>query len=247
MSETDDLKKALNTALSRIAALESRPAPQSAPTFDAQGFTRDPIGAMTRYGVPVDHVARVMVAHVMGDQAPPELRALAAMGPQVSQTQALSSELDKLRQRVEQYETREREQAARSSFSALAADKTKYPTLAAVYARDPKLFDGEVTAHKGDAAALAEAIEGRLKVIAPALGVPQTASTANAAKPQQDQSKSPYGEQVKQAQAVSPGNGPVDPTPPPLPQGNNKPGVFTQEDHQSLRDRIVAKYSKNPE
>lgn len=235
---SDELQKKLDMALARIAALESEKstanaarAPQT-PALDPRQMAIDPIGTMTRAGVPVDHITRVLVAHAMGDQAPPELRVLAQMGPQVSATQALSSDIGQLRQRLDAYETRDKQQAVRQSFSALAVDKTKYPTLAAAYARDPKLFDSDMEAHRGDAAALADSLEARLKALASA--VTPTASTADAAK--QDQSKSPAGEQVKQAQGV-------DNTPPPLPTGN-KSGSFTQEDHQALKERIIKKYSQ---
>lgn len=229
---SDDLQKKLDMALARIAALESEKSTANA-ALDPRQMAIDPIGTMTRAGVPVDHITRVLVAHAMGDQAPPELRVLAQMGPQVSATQALSSDIGQLRQRLDAYETRDKQQAVRQSFSALAVDKTKYPTLATAYARDPKLFDSEMEAHRGDAAALADTLEARLKALASAVTPP--ASTADAAK-QQDQSKAPAGEQVKQAQGV-------DNTPPPLPQGKETKG-FTQEDHAALKERIIKKYSQ---
>lgn len=235
---SEDLQRKLEVALSRIAALEVRqPAAPSTPTpqFDPQAFARalaaDPVGMMTRMGIPVDHVSRVLVAHQLGDAAPPELRMAAMMGPQMSATQALATEVQTVRQRLEQYESRDQKQAVRSSFSALAADKTKYPLLATALAKSPQLFDSELDSHQGDAAALAERIEGRLKALAPALGVPQTASTENAETANAGQST-----QTKQAQS-----GAVDPTPPPIQQG--KPGVFTQEDHEALKERIIRKYS----
>lgn len=226
--------------MSRIAALESRPvtAPQQ---FDQQTFAREmtinPVATMSKYGVPVDHVSKLMVAHVMGDQAPPELRALAAMGPQVSAQQALTSELGQLRQRLEQIETRDQQAAVRQSFSTLAVDKTKYPTLAAAYARNPSIFDGDVVGHKGDAAALADSLERRLKTLAQAVGAPQPASTANAGQATSQSS------QTQQAQGSAVTGGPVDTTPPPLPS-IAKPGVFTQSDHEVTKARILQKYGK---
>lgn len=240
MSEAD-LQKKLDTALARIAALESSrataPAP-AAPAIDRQAWTLDPIGSMQRAGLPVEHIAKVFVAHVMGDQAPPELRTLAAMGPQVSATQALSSELHQLRQRVDAYEAKEKQQAVRQSFSQLAVDKTKYPVLATAYARNPSAFEAEVTAHQGDAAALAERLESQLK----ALGITPPASTENAAATQVQST------QDKQAQQAHVNGGPVDTTPPPLPtNAANAKGVFTQEEHRALKDRIMKKYGSKAE
>lgn len=240
MSEVDDLKKALSTAMSRIAALESRPTAPAPAQFDTQGFVRDPIGSMRAHNMPVDHIARVMVAHVMGDQAPPELRALAAMGPQVSQQQALTSELGQLRQRLEQIETERQLAAVRQSFSTLAGDKSKYPTLAAAYARNPGAFEADVASYKGDAAALADSLEGKLKALAPAVGAPQPASTVNAGQATSQSS------QTQQAQGSAVTGGPVDTTPPPLPS-IAKPGVFTQTDHEALKARIIQKHAGKSE
>lgn len=241
----EDLQAKLDKALSRIAALEANKSAAQAPQqtgIDPRQLAVDPIGVLTRAGVPVEHVTRVFVAHAMGDKAPPELRTLAMMGPQVSATQALTADLERMRQRLDEYEQRDNQARVRQSFSSLAADKAKYPFLAAAHARDPKLFDSEVDVFKGDAAALAEAIEGRLKVIAPALGVkPQPASNESADATKQGQST-----ETKQAQetAVSP-NG-ADTTPPPLPSatGANAGKTFTAAEHQALKDRIVRKYSQ---
>lgn len=229
----------LEKALARIAALEaresSRPAPSTPntgidPQVLARSFAADPVGTMTKLGIPVDHVSRVLVAHALGDQAPPELRMLAQQGPLMSATQALASDLQNVRQRFEAFEERDQKDSRRKSFSALAADKSKYPLLAAAIAKNPELFNSDAESHKGDAAALAESIESRLKVLAPALGVTPPASQVNAETANADPST-----QVKQAQS-----GVVDPTPPPIPQP--KPGVFTPETHTELKERILRKY-----
>lgn len=232
---SDDLKRALDTALARIAALETARQPSPAaphkPDFDPQAFARafatDPVGVMTRMGVPVDHVSRVLVAHQLGDAAPLELRMLAQQGPMMSAHQALASDLQTVRQRLETYEERDRKVARREGFSALASDKTKYPTLAAAYAKNPKLFDSEVESFQGDPAAYAESMNARLTALAPALGTTPPASSENAAA--QGQSS-----QAKQA------HGAVDMTPPPLPSSNS--GVFNQEAHEAAKARVLAKY-----
>lgn len=240
---SDDLTKQLATALSRIAALESRQAPAhvAAPQgIDAaqlrRELTNDPIGTLTRLGVPIDHVTRVAVANALGNDAPAELRMLAQMGPQVSAQQALASELAATRQRLEAIEQRDTRSVAKSSFSSLAANKTKYPLLAAAIAKNPTLFDSDVDSHKGDAAALADTIEGRIKSYNDALGITPPASSGNADSAK-DQSS-----QVKQAQPGSVvSGGTVDQTPP---TGTSPAkGVFSQAEHDALKDRIIRKYS----
>lgn len=231
---SDELRKQLDTALARIAALESRGhnAPQPAgidPQQLARALAADPVGTMSRMGVPVDHVSRVLVAHQLGDAAPPELRMLAQQGPLMSAQQAIASDLQTMRQRLDAYEERDRKEARRTSFSALASDKTKYPTLAAAYAKNPALFNDDAESFQGDVAALAENTEKRLAALAPALGATPPASQGNAET----------SGQSSQAKA-QPGG--VDQTPPPIPQ--QKPGVFTQETHQELRDRILRKYEQ---
>lgn len=223
----------LDKALARIAALESQLSRQPKPEFDprqfAQALTSDPVGTMTRMGVPVDYVSKLLVAHTLGDHAPAELRTLAMMGPQVSQMQAIASDLQAVRQRQEAIEERDRKSNLRTSFSGLATDKTKYPLLAAAFGKAPSLFSDEIESYRGNADELAAAIEGRLKVTAEAAGYTPPASDADADKTQ--------GQSTQAKQAP----GAVDQTPPPLSQA--KPGVFTQEDHEALKQRIIRKYS----
>lgn len=233
---SDDISK----ALARIAALEAQlssrnttPAPSTPqpagidPQQLARALASDPVGTMSRLGVPVDHVSRVLVAHQLGDAAPPELRMLAQQGPLVSATQAIASDLQTMRQRLESFEERDRKAARRSSFSALAVDKTKYPTLAAAYAKNPALFDSDVDGFQGDPAALADTLEQRLAALAPAVGATPPASDGNA-------------ENTGQSSQAKAQPGAVDQTPPPIPQA--KPGVWTQEAHQELKERILRKY-----
>lgn len=233
MTDTDSTIQKL---LSRIAALESRATAPAQPSgIDPRAIAADPVGALSRAGVPVEHVLQVLLANHLGDQAPPQLRALAAQGPLVSATQAVSAEVQAMRQRLDQLETEKRQQAMRQGFSALAVDKVKYPLLAAAYSRNPALFDADIASHQGDAAALADATEARLKALT---GVTApTASTENAGVTNQDQSQ-----QVKQAQSqgAAVAGATVDPTPPPMPQGT-KPGVFTPSDHEYLKAKILAK------
>jgi hypothetical protein len=219
----------LDAALSRIAALEAelRSRPAAPAGISARAINEDPIGTLSKSGVDIQHLARVFVAHTLGDSAPPELRSLAMMGPQVSATRQLSDDVQAMRQRLDDYESREKQSAARKSFSALATDKSKYPALAAAFAKSPAVFDGDVDSHKGEAAALAESLESKLK----ALGLAPPASTESAETAQ------PQSSQGKQAQPA----GAVDTTPPPLPQ--NQSGALTQETAAQLKERILRKYS----
>ncbi len=239
---SDELKRQLDTALAKIAQLEvqvanrpqsSTPTPGLDPQQVARAMAADPIGTMTRLGIPVEHVTRVMVAHQLGDAAPPELRVLAQQGPLMSATQAIAQDLQAMRQRLETFEERDRTASRRQSFSALATDKSKYPTLAAAYAKHPELFDSDAASFQGDAAAYAESQEKRLAALAPALGAPPPASSGNA-------DTNGQSSQAKQARGVSG----IDPTPPPI--SNAKPGLLTPETDAELKARILAKYPTEP-
>lgn len=225
-----DNAKTLEAALARIAALEmeraNRPAP--APSgIDPKKFAADPLSELKAAGIPAEHVTKLLVAHTLGDEAPADLRTYAMMGSTVSATHTLSSEVESLRRRIDEYERREANQGRRTSFSALAADKTKYPLLAAAYGKNPALFQKAVDSHDGDAAALAEAEEGRLRAIAEAVGYRPASS--NAVK----------SDQSAQVQAPV-----MDNTPPPLPQPT--PGEFTQREHEELRNRVLSKHNITP-
>lgn len=232
---SDDLKSLLARIAQMEVQLASRPAQSTPPPpgVDPQQLARalaaDPVGMMTRMGIPVDHVSRVLVAHQLGDAAPPELRMLAQQGPLMSATQALTSDLQSMRQRIEAFEERDRKESRRQSFSALASDKTKYPTLAAAYAKHPELFTSDAESFQGDAAAFAESTEKRLAALAPALGAPQPASSVNA------ETNAGQSSQAKQAHV-----GGIDPTPPPI--HNSQPGAFTQDAHEAAKARVLAKH-----
>lgn len=235
---SDDLKKALDTAMSRLASLEaevsgyrSRAREPEKASFDPvafrNAFVSDPVGTMTKMGAPVDHITRVLVANAMGDGAPPELKVLAAMGPQVSATHALDSKVETLSRQLSALVESQTKKGARESFQALATDKSKYPHLAKAYAVDSSLFDEDVS-RGGNAEEIATALETRLKKVASVYAPP--ASEANADS-QQDPST-----QVKPALASTMSG---DPPPPP----KDKVGLFTQDDHARLRDEIIRKAS----
>lgn len=190
-----------------------------------QAYLSDPVGFARQVGVPVDHVTRVFVANAMGDQAPPELKVLASMGPQVNATHALDSKVEALSRQLSTLTESQTKEARRKSFEALTADKSKYPNLSKAASADPTLIE-EFESHGGTAEEFATRMENRLRLVAPAA---PAASDANA-----DDTLDP-STQVKPA--GTPNTGGV----PPIPK---KPeGAFTQEDHIRLRDEIVRKAS----
>lgn len=227
----------LATALSRIAQLETevqgyrarKPEHTLDPAVIRAALTADPIGALKQMGVPVDHVTRVIVANAMGDSAPPELRVLAAMGPQVTAQHALDAKVEALSRQLTSLTSAAQSNGVRESFKAVAKDKSKYPHLAKAFAADPALFDEELAKHGGNAEEFATRQEARLLQVGAAMGLPPTASEETAAD------TADHSSQVKPALASTMGGAP------PLPK--EKQGVFTQEDHASLRDEIVRKHT----
>jgi hypothetical protein len=226
---SDDLAKALNTALSRIASLEAqaagaRPKRNDEPSVSLSALIADPVGAMTRAGVPVEHITKVLVANAMGDQAPPELRMLASMGPQVTAQRALDEKVEALSRQLSALTSPKPPTA--ESVKALTSDKSKYPHLARALAADPSFFSDDELAAGGSAEEFAARAEARLSKMATVFA-PPAASDANA--DHADQST-----QVKPADSPATAGG-VPPIPKPV------VGAFTPEDHAKLRDEIVRK------
>jgi hypothetical protein len=228
----------IEKALARIAQLEVEVARSRSdakkPAFDqaafARAFAQDPVGTMTKMGVPVEHTTRVLVAHALGDQAPPELKVLAAMGPQVSATTALSSTVEQLRQQLDVLQADKR----RQSFQALATDKSKYPHLSKAIQADPSLVD-ELDRAGGNAEEAAKAMEARFARVAQVFTPAPAASThADTSQAQSTQSQAPV------TTAAPTG---ADPTPPPIP---SNPGTWSEDEHRRIRDEVVRKYTSRP-
>ncbi len=232
---SDDLTKLIAKVASMEAELAGYRSASKEPKFDGRAFasamTRDAKGTLTRHGVNYDHVSKVILAQAFADAGlpvPPELSAVAAVGPQAALTQELASELQALRQRVDGHEKVTRNQTVRESMKLIAEDKTKNPRLATAYAADPSLFDDDIQRHEGSAAELAEALEKRLERQAKALGAPPIAQSkvdANEANAQ-----------VKQGTAQTSGAPAGDP---PSTQQRGKTKGFTEDDKAALRDEIV--------
>lgn len=230
--------KALEAALARIAALEADAAPLRAKLkeqpkqFDPNAFVRafvaDPVGMMTRMGVPKEHVTKVLVADALGNDAPPELQMARQMGQQINTTSDLTQRIEELSRRLETLSDKDTRQSTRESVNKLIADKAKYPHLATALGKDSSLFDDDFASHKGSAEDLVKALEERTAKFAGALGVKaQAASGGNAegTSPRDQNGKPAWGSSLDV---------------PPIPQ--KQQGVWSEEDDRALRDEITRKY-----
>lgn len=225
-----------NALLARIAALETEVAPLrarvSAPSDNTKqikaDFAHDPVAALRKYGVAQDYVTQVLVAaelERLGQPVPEQLRAARERGPAMAAQSAILDEVAALRQRLDAEAAERTRESTKTTF----ADKTKYPRLSAAYAADPTLFEEDVSAHKGNAAALADKLEKRLAATARALGVsePSVASKESATGTANPSSK----QGTASASGAPAGN------PPPITMKTSK--GFSDDDRQALRDEIV--------
>jgi hypothetical protein len=191
-----------------------------------QRLIHDPIGTLTSRGAPVEHLTRVFVANAMGDQAPQELKMLAAQGPQVIAARAVESKVEALSRQFSNLVDATTKAATRESFKALTSDKSKYPHLAKAAAADPDLIAEELGAHGGTAEELAAKLEARLTKVA-AVYAPPPASGEDAVSHVPSTQDTPAG-------VTNDGV-------PPIPK--QAVGVFRAEDHAKLRDEIVRKHT----
>jgi cell fate (sporulation/competence/biofilm development) regulator YmcA (YheA/YmcA/DUF963 family) len=217
---SEDLAKALQTALSKIAALEEKvsgkPAAPQVPQFDPTEVIKNPIAFFQKHGVPLDHVGKYVIAHQLGDAAPDGIKAYVQMGQQVSATHELQSKFDTLRRDVEQVVGATK----REKFNALIANQGQYPHLAAAIAADPTLV-GEV---QGDPAEHAAKLEAKFATIAAAVR-PHSASAENAGTTVAEG-------QAKPAQVA--GQPPVVKVP---------DGPLDAEGKRALRDAVIAEHA----
>jgi hypothetical protein len=243
--------------LERLAQLEQRLADKPAPPAPAFDHA-DPIGSLSKMGADVQYLTKLLVANAMGEQAPPELRALAHMGPQVAATRALEAKLNDLSRQVTDVVTSSSKKAARESFKAVTSDKSKYPALSKALAADPEFFDEDFERHTGSAEEFATRMEARLAKLGLVPTPPASDVNADADEPPSDSTlgtpQIEYADepvdddqstQVESAppKAAAPPvrRAPVNSAMPPLNQP--KAGVFTPEDHAKLAQDIVRKYS----
>lgn len=215
--------------MTKMAQLEAevsgyRQRTQKPAGINPQEFVQDPIGTMQRYGLPVEHITRVAVAHQLGDQAPPELRVLASMGPQIVQQQNLGSQVEQLSRTVQSIAQGQANKTKRESFKALSADKTKYPNLAKAAETDPSFFDDDIEGFSGTAEEFASRQEAKLSKLK--LHTPEPAPSEQTAEKTIDPST-----QVKPAALAGAMNGDV-------PQLLQKPGF----DREKVKAEVLRKH-----
>lgn len=218
-----------------LAALRKAEKPAADPRQVAREIAGNPVAALAKYGIDKDYVTKVLVADALGDQAPPQLRAMAALGPQVAAQGELAAEMAALRQRLDASDKERARRETLESTKNLAADKKKYPHLAAALAADPGLIEDEIGRTGASAAEAATQMEARFARAAKALGAPTVShETTESGSTAQDGASTTTSPKVT---AHAGGN------PPPVSQQRSKSG-FTEEDKNALRDEIVRNYER---
>jgi hypothetical protein len=240
-----DLEKKFEIALAKIASLEAKlnakptPQPQGLdPAKLREQMINDPFGTLTKLGVPTQHITRHAVAHELrssGLEVPAQLEALISVGPQINATNALESKFEQLSRQVSEIVNTSKARTVQERFSALAADKKAYPHLAKAYAANPEFFAKDLERPEVDAEALAKELEAQHAMIASVYGYKpetSTASDVNAGNTVSTQSTQGM---------PAPVAGNLNSEMPPVSQ--SKAGLWTQEDHDRIRDEIVRKYA----
>lgn len=117
------------------AAVPAEAPPQDPTRHGFEDFHDDPWAAMERRGIDVSHVARSIVARVMGNDAPPELKAQALVGGQVA---SLRTQVSDLMGQVKQLtsELGKRDYYSQIEAHSPAADST--PATTAMLKADPQ-------------------------------------------------------------------------------------------------------------
>lgn len=177
-------------ALTRIAALENELArlrSAASPQAIKQQLVTNPAGFFASLSLTPEertHVQRVTVAEALGDQAPPEMKMFAALGPQIAQSSQLATAIQDLSRRMDELVVAPRKaEATRESVKALIADKTKYPHLSVAFTANPALLDAKLKGRSGEAADIATDLEAEAALFATAYGYkaePAQAASENA-------------------------------------------------------------------
>lgn len=170
--------------IQRLAALEAevsgyRKRPAAEPAVDRSAIVNDPVGYLSKLGVPIEHITKVLVANQLGDAAPAEMRFLGQMGPMVNATSTLQTQLESLSRQVQELVSSQKSNGTRASFKAIATDKTKYPNLSKALSKRGDRYDDEAAKFEGTAEEYAAQKEAYLKEMAELYGAP-TASDGNA-------------------------------------------------------------------
>jgi hypothetical protein len=220
--------------LNRIAALENELAPlRGRNVVTKQQLLTNPLGAYASLGLTPEekmHVQRVNFADALGDQAPPDMRMYAQLGPQMAQMSSLATAFEALSRRVEEMVVVPKQaETTRESVKALIANKEVYPFLSAAVAANPALLDARTKGRTGEAADIAKELEAEAALFATTYGYkPAQPASENADKSAPSQQSKPAS-LVGAAMDV-----------PPLPEGHV--GPITPEEDKRLQDEISKKY-----
>ena len=240
-TETEELRKALDTAIARISTMEGelRAKPKAAetppaPVFDIfkfrQALALDPVGTMRSMQMSPEHIEHVrtsLLVDQLGDNAPAHLRMTVQQGPQMMAVAAQGESLAMLSRRLDERDAREQSTAKRESFKSISANKEKYPNLAKAVAADPELIS-ELEKHGGTAEEFAASQEAKLTKLAAVFAPP-----AGSVKPDNsDQSKQVMPTPLAGALGGDP------------PVIVKNPGGWSRDAFTKTRDEIVQKYAR---
>jgi len=143
--------------LARIADLESTvsesrkqsiyqpptPQEQARPAVDVNQFNTNPLAAMQQLGIDAENVTRQLVANALGKDAPPEVRAQAAVSGQLANMQRELAEAKQALGALNN-ELRRRDYSNDLQEYASGVDASKFPSVAAALGRDAKRTQQEL-------------------------------------------------------------------------------------------------------
>jgi len=239
MSEVEELKKALETAMGRIASLENERtrAPAQPPGINAHQLLLNPMGTLRGAGYndeQLGHIRNAAIADFLGPNAPLPMQIAANSGAQLVAAQQASAAVADLSRRFDELSTAQKAKAKREEFKAISQLKDKYPNLSKAISANPDRYAAVLDAHGGTAEEFATAQEGQLTELLSALGAPQeTAPTGSVNNPDnKDQSKKVVSAPLGSATNVVP--------PPPSAIGEQV-GVWNKETYAKTKAAILSK------
>ena len=130
-------------AESRKTTSYTAPTPQEAPKIDINAINADPLRALEALGVDVTNVQRQIVAQALGNEAPPELRAQAAVSGQLANVMRELNELKQANAAMGN-ELRRRDYSNGLQEYASSVDAGKFPNVAVALSKDAKRVQSEL-------------------------------------------------------------------------------------------------------
>lgn len=132
-------------AESRKATSYTAPPPQerATPPIDINAINADPLRALAALGVDVTNVQRQIVAQALGNEAPPELRAQAAVSGQLANVMRELNELKQANAAMGN-ELRRRDYSNGLQEYASSVDASKFPNVAVALSKDAKRVQSEL-------------------------------------------------------------------------------------------------------